>query len=184
MVRPQKPTPNPDLRETGRRLQGGGKIKASGTSKNGPTRSGKRKKAKPMPARATRPPAIFRREHGSNSAKVKKERPKRRNGQAPARESSSSRTPGKARMPDETVKISRSTTTTTSMSRASKRKPKGSPTMRRAESLSTRKTTRIARPSLQLFRRGFGLPPLERTRLPYATLAFSILSSSKSVGLL
>ncbi len=29
-----------------------------------------------------------------------------------------------------------------------------------------------------------GLPPLERTRLPYATLAFSILSSSKSVGLL
>ncbi len=31
---------------------------------------------------------------------------------------------------------------------------------------------------------GFGLPPLERTRSPYATLASPILSSSKSAGLL
>ncbi len=31
---------------------------------------------------------------------------------------------------------------------------------------------------------GAGIPPLERTQLPYATLASSILSSSKSEGLL
>ncbi len=35
-----------------------------------------------------------------------------------------------------------------------------------------------------LSRSGFGIPPLERTRSPYATLASSILSSSKSAGLL
>ena len=31
---------------------------------------------------------------------------------------------------------------------------------------------------------GIGVPPLERTRSPYATLACSILPSSKSAGLL